>query len=190
VDDAGIVYITNRKGEKVLKPKTHLPAHLRNYFIEPGKDLGSTRIICADSSGVITRLVLGGETESIKLRDFPSAVYFDYKDINMDGLGEYVMLSGDELSVFNQDKTLKWTYKFNKKIAQAPQLFEMPGGKSSTGVVSTATNEIWLIDENGKPCAGFPFYGSTAFSIGDINKDEHYNVATAAGRSVYVYSLE
>lgn len=190
VDDAGIVYITNRKGEKVLKPKIHLPSHLQNYFIEPGKDLAGTRIICADSSGVITRLVLGGDAESIKLRDFPGAVYFDYKDMNKDGSGEYVMLSGDQLSVFNQDKTLKWTYKFNKQIRQAPLHFDMPGGQGQTGVISTATDEIWLIDENGKPCQGFPFYGSTAFSIGDINKDEHYNVVTAAGKSVYVYSLE
>jgi hypothetical protein len=190
VDEGGTVYITNRRGEKVLKPKTKLPSYCQNYFIETGKELATTQIVCADTVGNITKLILGNDAASLKLRDANSNTYFSYKDLDNDGTKEYILLNENELSAYNKDKTLRWQYKFNKSIHEQPISFSLTDGKVKLGIVSKETNEIWLIDENGKPCSGFPFYGSTGFSIGDINKDDHLNVVTADGKFVYLYSME
>jgi predicted Fe-Mo cluster-binding NifX family protein len=191
VDEKGKVYIFDRQGETRIKIKELLPAGIRNFYIELGKDYSNTYLVTADTLGKIIKLNLNGDKESLRIQSFETSPYFEYRDINNDKIKEYIFLTRNELKVFSQDKSLLYKYEFKEKISQAPLYFVFPDGSGKIGVVSDITNELFLFNENGSLYSGFPVAGKTPFSIGDINNEGFTNLVTgSADNIIYVYQLE
>ncbi len=191
VDVKGKIYIFNRQGETRIKVKEDLGSCIRNFYIETGKNLNSTIIIAADTLGKIAKVNLGGGKESFTIKDFETAAFFDYQDINNDKNKEYIFLCNKELQVFSQDKALLFKYEFNEPIKQAPLFFTFPDSTQKIGVVSEASNELYLINADGSLYKGFPLQGKTLFTIGDMNNEGRYNLITGSSdNSIYNYQLE
>jgi len=190
LDASGKVYVVNRRGEKEIKPKEKVFAFKNNFFVETGKDLSSTYIITCDSLGNVQKLSLNNEKQNVKLKDFPTAPFFTYCDINGDSKKEYVFVSGTILTAYGQDKKLLFISDLKKTISSPAFAFNFSNEKTYLGFACAESREVYLTDRNGKTYSGFPLYGATSFSIGDINKDNHLYLVTAAEKSVYVYSLE
>lgn len=191
VDRKGKVYVWNRRGEKVLMPRERMPAGIPNYFIEPGKDLKSTKLITCDSLGRIRKLALKDNTESIKLIDFPTPPNFGFSDIDGDGNKDYILSSGTVLYVFDRKKKMILNHTARAPITSCITVFHFHGDKTALGFSCASTNEVYLIETNGKAVKGFPRFGKTAFSIGNINKESAvYNLVTGSGgKSIYAYPL-
>jgi hypothetical protein len=191
VDRKGKVYIWNRRGEKALMPKEKLPPGISNYFIEPGKDLKNTKLITVDSLGRIRKLVLKDNTESIKLIDFSVCPHFNFSDVDGDGNKDYILCGGQVLYVFDRKKKMILSYTAKSPITSDITVFNFAGNKTALGFSCSGSNEIYLLQPNGKPVQEFPRIGKTAFSIGSMNKESAvYNLVTGSeGRSIYVYPL-
>lgn len=190
IDEKGKIYLLNRQGEIYGNIKENLAEGIRNFYIEQGKDFSKSSIIAADASGNIIKVSFTGKKESIKIDDFESAPFFDYKDINNDTIKEYIFQSNNELKVFSKDKVLLFTHEFNETISQGPLFFRFPDGTGKIGVLSEKTNELYLFNDNGSLYKGFPLEGKTPFSIGDMNNNGIYNIITGSDNIVYLYQLE
>jgi hypothetical protein len=191
IDDKGKIYVLNRHGEPRVKIKEKLPAGIRNFFVEIGKDYSKSHIIAADTLGAVSKISLTGKKEAIIFQEFETSPYFDYRDLNNDKIKEYILLTRNSLKVLNQDKSLVFTYEFKNKISQAPQFFTFPDGNSKIGVSSPESNELFLFESNGTLIEGFPINGHTLFSIGDLNNESIYNLITGGdNNSIYVYQLQ
>jgi hypothetical protein len=58
-------------------------------------------------------------------------------------------------------------------------------------VLNSSQNQVYLFDVNGKAIPGFPVFGSSIPSLGDINLDGYSNlITTGKGGHVYAYSIE
>lgn len=190
IDGKGKIYLLNRQGEIYGNIKENLAEGIRSFYIEPGKDFSRSAIIAADALGNIIKVNFNGNKESIKLDDFESAPFFDYKDINNDTIKEYIFLFKNELKVFSKDKSLLFTHEFNETISQAPLFFRFIDGSGKIGVLSEKTNELYLFNDNGSLYKGFPLEGKTPFSIGDMNNNGIYNIITGSDNTIYLYQLE
>lgn len=191
IDEKGKIYLFNRQGETKIKMKEGLAPGIRSFYIEQGKDNSNTYIITADTIGNIIKVNLSGDKERIKITNFESSPYFEYKDINNDKINEYIFLTNTELKVFSQDKKMLFNYEFNEKVIPQLMFFTFPDGKGKIGVISKEKNELYLFNETGSLYKGFPISGNTAFSIGDLNNEGFYNLITGSSdNSIYVYQLE
>jgi hypothetical protein len=191
VDVKGKIYIVNRQGEARIKLKDNLPQGIRNYFLDIGKDYSKSSIVAADTMGAVVRISLTGDKEVYKLQDFETSPFFEFRDLNNDKIKEFVMLSRNELKVFNQDKSLMFKYDFNEKISLPPMIFVFKDGGAKIGVVSDKTNELFLFNENGSLYSQFPLSGNTIFSVSDLNNQNTYNLITGnASRAIYAYQLQ
>ena len=190
IDAKGKIYLLNRQGEQNIKLKEQMGTGIHRFFIEPGKDLSKSTIIAADTLGNIIKLNFTGKKEIIKLDDFETSPFIDYKDINNDSVKEYIFLTTKELKVFSQDKTLLFNYEFKENITQPPLFFLFPDGTGKIGVLSEMTNELYLFNPDGSLYNGFPLEGKTPFSIGVLNKENKYNIITGFDNYIYLYQLD
>lgn len=191
IDVKGKIYILDRKGSIRVPMKEQMEQGIRNFFVESGKDYGRSYLIAADTLGNVIKISLTNHKENVKVQNFETSPYFDYKDINNDKTKEYIFLNRNELKVFSQDKSLLFKCDFENKIAQNSLFFLFPDGNGKIGVVSEETNELFLFNDNGSLFNSFPINGKTAFSIGDLNNEGTYNLITGSSQnSIFVYQLK
>jgi hypothetical protein len=190
VDAKGFVYILNRQGEIRVKTDDQLSQGMRAFFTEAGKDYKHSFIIGADTSGNVIKISFAGEKENIKMQDFETSPYFEYRDLDNDKTKEFIFLTRDQLKVFSQDRSLLFSHNFAEKIEQPPFFFLYPDGRAKIGVVSEKSNELFLFNNNGNLEDGFPLNGRTPFSIGDLNKERIFHLITGSSEnSIYTYQL-
>ncbi len=190
IDMNGKIYLLNRQGEQFMTLREKFTPSIRNFFIEVGKDFGKSTIIAADTLGNIIKLSFTGNKEIIKMDDFETSPFFEYKDINNDTIKEYIFLTRKELKVFSQNKSTLLSYEFKENISQAPLFFPFPDGTGKIGVLSEMTNELYLFDATGSLYNGFPLEGKTPFNIGVLNKENKCNIITGFDNTIYLYQLD
>ncbi|MES2591285.1 MAG: DUF3352 domain-containing protein [Bacteroidota bacterium] len=191
VDEKGGIYVFNRQGEVKVKIKEMLPKGIKDYYLEIGKDYSKSFIVGADTLGNVIKISFEGKKEIIKVHNVQASSSFMYKDLNNDKMNEYIFLFENELQVFSQNKSQLFNYEFKEGASQVPLFFISPDGTGKIGVLSEKTNEIYLFNNSGSLCKGFPLSGKTLFSISDLNNDGIYNIITgSADNSIYVYHLE
>lgn len=191
VDEGGKVYLFNRQGKPFVKLKERLPVSTAHFYVEPGKDYSKSSVIAADTLGNVVRISLSDEKVKIRLKKFSETTFFEFRDINNDKAGEYIFISGNELSVFSQNESLLFNYEFKEPITKAPFVAVLPDGKVKIGVVSSQTNELYLFNENGSLYQGFPVAGKTPFCVDDVNNDGTLMLITGSSdNSIYVYQLK
>jgi hypothetical protein len=107
--------------------------------------------------------------ERFHFLDFNETPQFEYIDINGDGNMEYLFLTSDKLTVFNQDKLTALSFGFESPALPWLQTFRFGENDTRIGTVCAAANELHLINKGGAETEGFPMPGQTPFSIGRLN---------------------
>ena len=190
IDEEGKVYLLNRQGAPYIKMKDKLAAGIRNFYIVSGTTFNTSAIIATDTSGNISKMSFKGIKESLQTAELEEPAFVDYKDINKDGIKEFVFISGDELNVFSQDKSMLFSYEFKESISHAPLFLTFPDGTEKIGVLSEKTGELFLFNADGTLYKGFPLDGKTPFRIATFSNEEKLNVITGFDKSIYFYQLE
>ncbi len=190
VDSKGKIYLLDRQGETKVKMKEQFSASVSNFFIEPAKEYSKTYIVAADTLGNVTRISFTNKKELIKLQNFQTTPYFDYRDLNNNNTFQFIFLTRNQLSIFSADKSLLYKYDFHDTITQSPQFFVFPDFTTYIGITSEKNNKLYLFDDNGILMDNFPKTGKTPFSLGDLNNQGNLNLVTgSADNSIYVYQL-
>ena len=192
IDSIGNVYALDRRGKKRLKIKEQLHVSPNNsYYIETRKDIKSSCLLTTDSTGNIVRLYFNGKTDTTHIDDFSTNHFFNYQDIDHDGSNDYIFVDGDKFAAYSQDNLIIFESYFDAAIAHPPLFFDFGEKEKELGITSIETNEIYLLNGNGEIHEGLPLYGSTLFSIADINKDGIFNIVVGGkDNRIYTYTLE
>ncbi|HTB07305.1 MAG TPA: WD40 repeat domain-containing protein, partial [Bacteroidia bacterium] len=191
VDEHGKVYGFDKKGKSRLTLQQRLPEHLSTYYLEEGKRLDDTYLLAADSLGTVYKLSL---TDVMTHTQYLSNKNerFDFAPVDLDGKGKSTMLflSHFDLYAYGLDKAKLFHYSVRDSVSRKLIIFKYSDGKARIGAIDTKNNKIYIWDEQGNLCNGFPLYGSTEFEIADMNADgQLYLVTGASDGNVYVYSL-
>jgi hypothetical protein len=191
VDVEGKIYITDRQGEIRLKLKERFPQAVEHFYIEPGSDNDHTFLVTADSTGKVTKIALNDAKEQFRLQRFDLPVMMEYKDIDKDGIAEYIFQSKTELNIYNQQKQLLVNHKFKDDMLPATILLDLPDGSKRIGAVSAVSNQLYLFNASGSPISNFPAKGKTLFTIADLANDGLlYLISGTPDNNLVAYPLE
>lgn len=192
VNDAGTIYLFNRKGEQ--KAKVELTTQFKNPFFlnEFWKDKKTkiSYLVSSDTSGKIQLVNFEGKSS---VKEFPnhhwsSNYLFALEDVAGDSLNEWCFADGNKLFVFKNDSTLLFDYQFS--IAFSGDLFfinENESGKSKLALVNNSSQQLFLFNPDGTLSNGFPIAGTTPFQIVDLFKDNG-RILIAGNKDGYLFA--
>lgn len=191
VDDGGNVYALDRRGVERLNLDNRMPPHIRNFYITSGKSLSDSYIMAADSSGTIFKLSLSDELSVIRyLKKSYNNPDFAPGPIDSSGKREMIFLGRTDLWAYNPDQSERFHTTINEATKNSLSIVTYPDHSIRIGAVDRENGRIYLWDNSGNICPGFPLYGSQNFSISDMKNDGSLYLVTGAGNKIYVYNLQ
>lgn len=196
LNDTGLVYAFDRSGQMRIPPT---PLELKGRRINSKfyfDTVNSTykRFVAMDSKGKAYVTNLQGKKFNLNLPIGNNTnVKFCMADIVGDIRKDYVLLSGQNLSVHYYDKKDVFREKYEITLpTNQDDLFPIQfknREKAYIATVSYQNNEIYLLDNNTKIIQDFPLAGSTRFEITDFFNDGKQILIVANDNLVYVYRL-
>ncbi len=191
VDDGGKVYALDRKGEEKLNLDNRLPAHIRNFYIKPGKTLSDSYIVTIDSAGTVFRLSLSGKLSHIQYLK-SGYIHPDFVPGPPDSAGkqEMIFAAGNDVFAYSEDKSEVFRSSAKDDLDENLLLFVYPDHSLRIGATDEKNSRIYLWDNTGKICPGFPLVGNGSFGITDMKNDGALYLVTGADNKVYVYGLQ
>lgn len=169
LSDANRPYILDRKGKERVKPmRLFPPAKNTTFVVEDGSNKTPTRFVTTDSLGVVRFIYLDGRVDDKVLGSLSPDHFFDFQDVNADGVKDFVTLDGKKLIVFNSVGKEIFTKKFSDEVLPKAIYFHFGGSDRKLGVVSQKSAQIYLINSDGSFYKDFPLRGITPFSIGQF----------------------
>lgn len=136
-----------------------------------GGNIKDSRIMTTDTAGIIYSVYFNGSVRTKSIGAWNQGLTFDFKDITGDGNTDYIFLDKTQLSVYNQDGTLVYTYVFEQPSENHLLLFTNGKGEYLTGVTSPEKELLFLFNKEGNLLRGFPVKGSGDFNLAYINND-------------------
>lgn len=193
VKDGTRAYILNRQGKERIKPKTRVVFSENNSFtLDMNIMEENPRWISTDSSGNVISINLDGTVTTLLELDLPGNHFFRMQDMNMDGVPEFIIAAGDELSLLKQDGTRLFSYRVRGRISEMPDIYKFSAADIKIGITDRSRNRIYLINADGSLYEGFPIEGTTPYSIGYFaGSDSRFNlIVGSANNFLYNYSIE
>ena len=133
-----------------------------------------------------------GSVETLEIDRFTGDHYFEYSDLDGDGRREFIFVDKGELKVYNYDGSRAFSYDTRAQISHAPVIYQFGFGNKKIGLVTAETNKLYLVNNDGSLCKGFPLPGSTPFSIGVISRSaSKFNLIVGSEDNfLYNYSVQ
>ena len=161
------IYILDRRGNTRVRLNQVIPKSKKNSIsldYLPGTN--NPRMVVTDTAGVVHFISFSGNVETLQIKDYSSAHFFDLEDLDGNGSNDLVFMDQGRLEVFKQNKSRMFSYDFDDVIDQKPVSYTFSTTNKKIGVVSRSENRIYLINNDGELYKGFPLTGNTLFSIG------------------------
>jgi len=191
IDDAGKVYVVDRKGDEKMNLDNRMPAHLKDFYLTCGNSPSNSYIIANDSLGTVFKLSLSGELSTVQyFKGTKNGVCFAPGPKDSSGKQEAFFLNGNEISAYNTDKTERFHAKAKDRLYDTLLLFVCPDRSIKIGAIDPKNEHIYLWDNSGNLCPGFPVHGSGYFDITDMKNDGSLCLITGVGNKIYVYNLQ
>ena len=160
------VYFLNRKGKIRLKPKKQIAQSVNNiFYLEKAHGKIADRLVTTDREGNIQYFYMDGRVETKSISGINQAHYFVARDIDADGISEYIISNKNKLHVYNALGNEILIKEFSSDISAPPAIYQFSKNKFEIGICLRDDNQLHLIDTNGNNHKGFPLKGNTAFSI-------------------------
>ncbi|MCZ4409363.1 hypothetical protein O3Q51_11100 [Cryomorphaceae bacterium 1068] len=186
----GDILLLNRKGEPRHKVSQKAEGFVMGgYKLDIGSKITNSSLYFADSLGTAFRLGFGDSLEKLQPRPQNSSSYF-FAKVDVDEFMDFGFLYNQSFAAFS----FQGDILFDTDLPQSnfDQMAIHRSGRSNFfSVLNSLQNQVYLFDENGQAIPGFPVFGSTIPSVGDINLDGFANmVTTGKDGYVYAYSIE
>lgn len=175
----GSVIALNRRGEERIDFNQTLPVHQRTkLFAVAGLTNELSRIITADSNGVVYQLNLNDALTKIEMQAFYSPVEFLAAKLFKDDHLEYFFADSAGVYGYNDDKNR--FLHFAHSSVNPPEIVSLKAdGTPALGVVYEDLNTVYLLNKSGIPRTGFPMRGSSLLNFTDLNDDKTLNLPVA-----------
>jgi hypothetical protein len=165
--DENRTYILDRRGSERVKPQSFFTvAPNSNFVLDESSSRNPARLVTTDSIGIVRFVYLDGKVEEKPIKKVGKNHYFDYQDVNGDGLKDFIFLDGNQLFVFKHDGKELFSKKFQHDLLPQVVYFHFGSRDRKLGVTCSVSSQIYLINGDGNFYKGFPLKGTTPFSIG------------------------
>lgn len=191
-DVDGRLYGVDRRGKTRMKFNDNIGFSPNNPLsLWKTADPKTSDIIATDTTGKIYQISFSGKVETFKLQEFTAKHHFKVLDFHGDKKPEYIFFDLNQLSIFNEDRTLAYKIRFDDQIKYKPLFFQYPDSSWKIGIVSDLTDEIFLYNSNGSLVDGFPMKGNTLFDISVINSKQSLVLATGTEENIIsIYPIQ
>lgn len=184
-------YMLDRRGNTRVQPGQDFVKSRNNiFYLESFREKEKTRIVTTDTTGKVIFIYFDGKVDTLQIRNFSPNHFFDYKDVDGDGNKDFIFVDKNKLEVYNKKRSLLLAYEFKNEIYARPVFYLFPDNQRKLGVVSSLSNEIFLLNSDGSLYEGFPLKGKTLFSIGRLGKNNSkFNLIVGSNEN-YLYNYE
>jgi hypothetical protein len=149
-------YILDRKGnERVRLRESVAPARHSTLAPDYGEDGRIARLVTTTANGRRAYLYFDGEVERAELTPKPDDDHF-FVAMNRGNQPSFAVADGKNLSVYDANFNLRFSYTFKHPQALPPQQFQPLPSVALYGVFVEEEQKAYLLDRNGRLCAGFP----------------------------------
>ncbi len=193
LSDKNKVYFLDRRGKERIKVKEHVAFSPRNpVTLDMNLREEKPRWISTDTSGSVKAVYMDGTVSELLNQEISSDHFFRMGDLDKDGIPEFIIADGDELSVLHQDGKRLFSYKVRGKISEMPDIYKFSASDVKIGISDRSRNRIYLVNSDGSLYEGFPLEGSTRFSVGYFaGSDSRFNLIVGSTNNfLYNYSIE
>lgn len=183
-------YVLNRRGEIKINVTDNFPKSQNSLFYTdcPG-GIENARFVTTSSSGEVVYISLNGSCKTKTFHNYTAKHNFILCDIDSDGENEYIFTDSNIMEVFKQNGDLKFKQHLDGELGK-PNIFKFSATDIRIGVPCISQNKIFLFQNNGDVCSGFPLEGSTEFSICRLNSPDKYSVLTGGHKNfLYNYNI-
>lgn len=187
----GNIKVVQRNGKDRLQLSNTLSETISQVFLKVEKDLPSSFLIGADSSGNVSKLFFNDKLESLKLTTETSTNFYQFYFGNISPSqngNTHLFVSGKQLIVTDNNANQIIKMDFEEDIIAPPFVVNYPDKTKKVGVVTAS--EIYLINDAGAIEADFPLSGSTPFMVSDINNDNTLNLVVGDKNLILLYNLK
>ena len=183
-------YIINRRGEVRINVTNSFPkARNSLFYLESGEGM-ATRFVTSNSSGEIIYIYTDGSCKSKTFKNLSADHYFVLKDIDGDGVMEYIFTDQDMLYVYRENGSEKFSHCFDNTVGR-PNIFKFSANDVRIGVTCRGQKQLFLFDNKGNICNGFPLQGTSEFSITKLDRNAKFSLlAGNADNYLYNYIIQ
>lgn len=189
--DKNKLYILNRKGEERIKPQVNilLSKNTGIYFTK-GNDFEKAHFSVSNPTGVIYSIYENGKISKTEIKPFTNNHYYLFEDLNGDNVPEYIFTDNNQTEVYNgRNNKRLYKYSYDENIINDISIYKF--SKNDIRLGTGSKNKIYLIDNKGHVCKGFPLVGSGLFSIGVFDEKEEFSLIVGnKDNYLYKYSIK
>ncbi len=187
VNDEENMYILNRKGNVRVEMKEQVSRSDRSML----RLTAGTRpqMVLASREGEIKMVDFNGGVQTYSVNEFSKDPVFEFFDLDADGMGEYIFIDGNRVYAYDHDRSKMFNLSLSSDDIIGPYGLEFSSIDKKIGFTDAAANQVYVIDERGKNLKGFPLSGTTAFSVGKLNRGSGFNLITG-GSDSFLYNYE
>ena len=187
-DQAGGIRILDRQGRIRIPLVGDLEkSPCSDFYVNKTNRKGI--MLTSDKNGKLLYVKTDGSLDRTDFGEFTDKHFFLYEDFNQNNDPDFVYLDGRELQVFNRYKKTLFSHSFNADIKTKPMFFNITRTKRLLGIVAESAREIYLIDKDGNMIVSSGLVGETPFAVGSLKNDDHINLITGVGTSLFNYRI-
>jgi len=185
----GNTYLLNRRGE--TRQETTAPVKdIANgtALITEGKTIEESALYYMDESGHLVRQRFSDRFDRYLITD-ETVVDYLFTNLNGDSEPDCVVLTSKNIHAFTHTGEKIFSVPTEGEPAYL-QAYSFSPTSERIGYTDIENNQIYLYTSRGVKVEGFPLYGSTAFSIGDLNRDGFFNLVVGGEEGfIFTYSV-
>ena len=187
------IFILNRRGNARVIPEEQFARSKNNLFtLEEKNARTQPRLVTTDINGTIHYVYFNGKVETSEIHTFSPDHHFGYRDVNANGLKDFVFLDDNKMEVYASPDQEIFEHTFKADITTPPIYFQFSQNDRKLGVASANDNLIFLLNGDGSLYKGFPLEGNTPFTIGflDPSKQKFNILVGSKYKFLYNYSIK
>jgi hypothetical protein len=185
VSNKGVFYFLGARGEDIVKP-LDLKTNFRNpFFMKPDEELNKTSLISVDTNGKCYFVYPSGKAEIQQLGKWSSAMFFDYSDINNDGVKELLFAENNNIASFTTEGKAVMSIILDNPILDRPTYISIKK-KNYIAYLNSETQSVFLVDYEGNIYRNFPIPCQSPFLLYDLNKDDNIELIGGKGNTIFL----
>ena len=187
--DQNNLYLLNRRGEVRINPEVSIPLSKNTeiWFTEDHAG-DKAHFSVSNPSGTVYSIYEDGKIEKITIKTYTRDHYYVYKDINGDQVPEYIFTDKNQTDVYDGiSKKRLFSYSYDEELKSKLSVYKFGDDDIRLGVSSS--DKLYLINNKGKLCEGFPLSGTGLFSITVFDQNPQFSLITG-NKDNYLYKYQ
>lgn len=185
----GKIHLLDRRGKNRVRVKERVTPSKNNHLQTfRSSESAFTGVYITDEEGLIHRISLDGDVQSMDLGKFSQEHHFILADLNADGGPEFIFYDLNLLQVFDYKKQKVFEQRIAPS-ASAPSVYQLANAERAIGFHYKDGEQLVLFDAKGNMVKGFPLSGNSEFDL--LNQgDKQVVVSKGSGSDLIIQPIQ